>query len=157
MGMRQELESEAIEALRDTLHQISAIKSTELKVESHGHRNARVIIAGVEIHGHPRVLLCKVASNCESPNLQQALAGLKRLRSRFRGKAVPVLIAPVLSEDAQALCRESKTGFIDFEGNARLDMDEVFLVMHSMPHAQKIPSQAEPLPTSETARFAHVA
>jgi hypothetical protein len=155
--MRKYLEAEALEALRETLERVSAIKSTELKVESHGKRGAKTIVARVDIYGHPHRLVCKVADICASAQVKQTLVGMKKLHSRLNKEAIPVLIAPVLSKEAQALCRESKTGFIDFHGNARLDLDEVFLVMHSMPHTHRIPSQAEPLPTSETARFAHVA
>ena len=155
--MRKDREAEAIRALRETLGQVSAIKLTELNVESYGPRDGKVIIARVEICGHPHVLLCKMASTCESAHLQRAFVELTRLHAEFGGTAIPVLIAPVVSEEAQALCRESNTGFLDFEGNARLYLDEVFIVMHSMPHIKRIPSRAEPLPTSETARFANVA
>jgi len=155
--MRKDLEAEAMGALRETLRQISAIKSTELKVESHGKRGGKVIIARVEIYGHPHVLLCKLASTDESTHLQRAFVELRKLHSQFGVAAIPVLIAPFLSEEAQALCRASNTGFLDLEGNARLYLDEVFIVMHSRPHPQRIPPQAEPLPTSETARFAEVA
>jgi hypothetical protein len=143
--------------LRDTLERVSAIKSTELRVESHGKRGAMAIVASVEVYGHPHRLLCKVADNCESTKVKQTLMGMRKLYSGLNGETIPVLIAPVVSEEAQALCRKSNTGFIDFHGNARLDLDEVFLVMHSMNPSHKIPSQAETLPTSETARFAHVA
>jgi hypothetical protein len=82
---------------------------------------------------------------------------LKKLQARFPGATTPVLIAPELSEEAQALCRDSNTGFLDLEGNARLYLDEVFIVKRSLPHRKTLPPQAETLPTSETARFAHIA
>jgi hypothetical protein len=37
------------------------------------------------------------------------------------------LIAPYLSPESQALCREQGVGFLDFEGNARLVFDGVFV------------------------------
>ena len=49
------------------------------------------------------------------------------------GDTMPVLIAPYLSPEAQALCNESKTGFIDLEGNVRLALGEVFIVKRTMP------------------------
>lgn len=156
--MKRHLETEAIEALRELLKQISVIKLKEVKVESLGRRTDRAIIARVEIYGHEHVLVCKVAPNCDTVHLQRAFLDLRKLHSRFPGKTTPVLIAPVISsEEAQALCRESNTGFLDLEGNARLYLDEVFIVKRSLPHHKQIPPPAEPLHTSETARFADVA
>ena len=53
--------------------------------------------------------------------------------------ATPLLIAPYLSEDAQKICREQGIGFLDFEGNARLAFNSVFVerVMERKPVAAK--------------------
>ena len=97
---------------------------------------------------------CPIATwlNCNGRSCE-----LRKLHARFPGETTPVLIAPELSEEAQALCRESNTGFLDFEGNARLYLDEVFIVKRSLTHHKTLPPPAEPLPTSETARFAEIA
>ena len=57
--MKRRLENEAIEALRQTLRQISVVKIKEIKVESHRDRGDRTIIAHVEIYGHAHRLVCK--------------------------------------------------------------------------------------------------
>jgi hypothetical protein len=61
-----------------------------------------------------------------------------------------------MSEEAQTLCRNNDVGFLDLDGNARLYLDEVFIVKRSLPQ-KTIPPPAEILPTSETAHFAQVA
>jgi hypothetical protein len=152
--MKRYLENEAVEALRQTLGQISVVKTKEIKVESQRHKT---IIAHVEIYGHAHRLVCKVVRNCNPAELQQTFLELRRLHAQFPGGTTPVLIAPELSEEAQTLCRESNTGFLDLEGNARLYLDEVFIVKRSLTHHKKLPPPAEPLPTSETARFAEIA
>jgi hypothetical protein len=154
--MKRRLETAAAEALRDTLSQISVIKVKQINVEQHG-RVDKALIARVEIYGHPHVMVCKLAGDCSSAHLQRSFLELKKLQARFPGATTPVLIAPELSEEAQALCRDSNTGFLDLEGNARLYLDEVFIVKRSLPHRKTLPPQAETLPTSETARFAHIA
>lgn len=152
--MKRHLEYEAIEALRQTLGQISVVKTKEIKVESHRHRT---IIAHVEIYGHAHRLVCKVVQSCNPTELQRTFLELRELHAQFPGETTPVLIAPELSEEAQSLCRESNTGFLDLEGNARLYLDEVFIVKRSLTYHKKLPPQAETLPTSETARFAEIA
>jgi hypothetical protein len=45
----------------------------------------------------------------------------------IRQDATPVFIAPYLTLEAQALCREQAVGFLDFEGNALLVFDGIFI------------------------------
>lgn len=154
--MKSHLESDAAVALRDTLSQISVIRVKEIHVEPYG-RTDKTLIARVDISGHAHVLVCKVAGDCTPAHLHRTYAELRKLIARFPGATTPVLIAPALSDEARAMCSESNTGFLDLEGNARLYLDEVFIVKRSLPHHDRLPSPAETLPTSETARFAQVA
>lgn len=154
--MRRCLEDEAAEALRNTLSQLSVIKVKAIDVEPFG-RGDKAVVAHIDICGHSHVVVCKVAGNCDAVHLQQRFFELKKLMTRFPGATTPVLIAPTLSDEARALCSDVKAGFLDLEGNARLYLDDVFIVKSSLPHSKKLPSRAEPLPTSETAHFAQVA
>ena len=43
------------------------------------------------------------------------------------GDTTPVLIAPRVSAALQKLCREIKAGMIDLQGNARLEIGELFI------------------------------
>lgn len=155
--MRKHIESEAIEALRDTLRQISVIKVKEISVDARKNRGDKTILGHIEIYGHAHLLACKVVKNCEPSCVKRAVHELARLRNQRGVIVMPILIAPVISDEAQAVCRESNMGFLDFAGNACLYLDEVFIVKRSLPHRKGLPSQAEKLPTSETAHFAQVA
>lgn len=154
--MGKHLESDAIEALRETLRQISVIKVKDICLDCPG-RGDKTILGHIEIYNHSHLLACKVVKSCEGIPLKRAVRKLGGVQKR-RGVVVnPILIAPKISEEAQALCRENDIGFLDLDGNARLYLDEVFIVKRSLPHKNKIPPQAESLPTSETAHFAQVA
>ena len=157
MHTKRQLENEAIEALRQTLGQISVVKTREIRVESHRHRGESTIIAHVDIYGHAHRLVCKLVSDYSPIGLQQTFMELRKLHAQFPGETTPVLIAPFLTEEAQTLCKDSNTGFLDLEGNARLYLDEVFIVKRSLTHHKGLPPPAETLPTSETARFAGIA
>jgi hypothetical protein len=156
-SMQKHLESEAMEALRDTLRQVSVIKVKEISVDQRDHRSDRTIFGHIEIYGHAHLLACKVVNNCQPECLKRAVEDLQGLKRKFGVVVMPVLIAPVVSDEAQTVCRESGTGFLDLAGNARLYLDEVFIVKRCLPHRKELPSQAEPVPTSETAHFAQVA
>jgi hypothetical protein len=154
--MSKNLEMQAVEELKATLQQISVIKVKEIRIEPHGRRSEKDIIASVEIYGHGHVMVCRVTENANPHRVRRILQEMRAAFKGVQGKA-PVLIAPSLSAELQALCREDDIGFLDLEGNARLYLNEVFIVKRSLPHRQQLPPPAEPLPTSETARFAHSA
>lgn len=155
--MRRHIESEAIEALRDTLRQVSVIKVKEISIHPRGNRGDKTILGQIEIYGHAHLLACKVVKSCDPLCVKRALHELAGVQKERGVVVLPVLIAPVISDEAQTICRECNAGFLDLAGNARLYMDEVFIVKKCLPHHKELPSQAEQLPTSETAHFAQVA
>jgi hypothetical protein len=157
ISMKRRLENEAIGALRQTLGQISVVKIKEIRVEANRDRSDRTIIADVEVYGHAHRLVCKLVCSYSFTELQHTFMELQRLHAQFPGETTPVLIAPVLTEEAQTLCRDSNTGFLDLEGNARLYLDEVFIVKRSLRHHKTLPPSAEIVPTSEAARYAEIA
>lgn len=154
--MRKHLEGEAIEALRETLGQISVIKVKDLSVDHRGHRAEKTIIGYIEIYRHAHLLACKAVSSCEAQHIKRAIRELQQIQKERGVVVMPILIAPTISDQAQALCRENNIGFLDLEGNARLYLDEVFIVKRSL-HHKATPPRAEKSPTSETTHFAQVA
>ncbi len=153
--MRKHLESDAIQALRETLRQISVIKVKDISLDRERHRE-KTILGHIEIYNHAHLLACKVVDTCEVQPLKRAVRELEGIQ-KHRGVVVnPILIAPTMSDAAQTLCRENNIGFLDLDGNARLYLDEVFIVKRSLHHKKDSP-KAESLPTSETAHFAQVA
>ena len=154
--MRRHLDTQAIEALRETLRQISVIKVKQICVDRHAHRGEKTILGYIEIYGHAHLLACKMVCDCDLPHLKRAVRELQQIEKERGVVVMPILIAPSMSEEAQALCHENNIGFLDIEGNARLYLDEVFIVKRSL-HHKTIPPTAETLPSSETAHLAHVA
>jgi hypothetical protein len=156
-SMKKYLEAQAIEALRAMLHEVSGIKLKEIRTMAPRHSAGANFIANIDIFGHSRVLACKVKESSRPVRVKQALKDLLKHVNDDPRDMTPILIAPTLSAEAQAQCRESNAGFLDLAGNARLVLNEVFIAKRSMPHREQLPPSAESLPTSETARFAEVA
>jgi len=125
--------SRAAEALMSVLHQVSQIKLKGIDLES-PRPDLRVdILAHIDVHGQSRTLICKVRASGHPDHVRMALEEFQVDASRFDGNATRVVIAPHLSEKSKALCRESKAGFLDLEGNARLELGEVFIGKRSWP------------------------
>jgi hypothetical protein len=128
-----EFEARAADALRALLARFSAIRLIELKHESRPGRGFAAITARISINGHSHTLACEAGPNGKPARLRAVLRQLETGAAHLAAHAIPVVIAPYLSPESQALCKESKTGFLDFEGNARLTVGDFFIVMRSLP------------------------
>jgi hypothetical protein len=117
-----DLELRAIEALRALLGQVSVIKLKEIRREPHGPMLARV-----DVLGHSHTLACDIEPNDQPDTLRAHLRELHDGTRQYDGAATPVLIAPYLSPEAQAVCKECDAGFLDLQGNARLALGEFFI------------------------------
>jgi len=127
-----ELEVRAAEALKALLEQVSAVKLKEMKREPPARGRAAEILALIDIYGHSHTLACEVNPDTSPSKVRASLRKLQDCAAHLAGGATPVLIAPYLSPEAQALCKESHAGFLDLEGNARLSMGEVFIGKRSL-------------------------
>jgi len=117
----------AEEALRSLLSTVSTIKLKEISHQTWQDRSKVRFIAHVDVFGHARQLACEVRSSSRPVNLRKTLNELRRSAEQFSADAAPVLIAPSLAPEAQAICKECSTGFLDLEGNARIAVGEVFI------------------------------
>ena len=134
----KELESRAAGALRALIHEVPAIELQDIEVEPAPDRGVD-ILAHVNVAGRPHVLICEVKPNGQPRHVRMGVLQLRNYIAHFAGDATPILIAPYLSPQAQALCREHEVGFLDLEGNARLVFDGVFIerLVSSKPPAEK--------------------
>jgi hypothetical protein len=138
--VNSELELRAPEALRSLLGQVSVIKLLDIRSDAKG-----AVLAHVDVLGHSHTLACEVRASARPENLRSELSRLLHDTAHHNGTVIPVLIAPYLSPEAQAVCKESHAGFLDLEGNARLAVGEVFIgkraftprasVASAVPHA----------------------
>jgi hypothetical protein len=128
-----ELEVRAFDALRALLGRVSGVRLTEIKRVPQRRSQAVRIVAQVDVFGHRHTLACGVKAPENSRQLRATLRDLHQTACDFAGVATPLLIAPYLSPDAQALCKQSRAAFLDLEGNACLFLGEAFIMMRSLP------------------------
>ena len=121
------LEHQATQALRLLLEQVPAISLYDVGHEEFESDHEVDIVAHLDVSGRRHALFCEVKSNGQPRHVRTALLQLRNYMAHHAQDATPVFIAPYLSPDAQALCREQDVGFLDLEGNARLVFDSVFI------------------------------
>jgi hypothetical protein len=121
------VETKAIQALRDLLSEIPSIRLDAIELAAASPNSEVDIIARLASGDRSMTLICEVKSNGQPRNVRSALFQLQRHIAHSSGDAVPVFIAPYLSPQAQAICKESNVAFMDFVGNARLVFDHVFI------------------------------
>jgi hypothetical protein len=137
-----ELEVRAAAALMALLEQVSAIKLKEMKREPLARGRASEFVVHIDVFGHSHTLACEVNPDSRPYKVRASLKKLQDCAAHLAGEATPVLIAPYLSPEAQALCKESHAGFLDLEGNARLSLGEVFIGKRSLHQHPAAPSVA---------------
>jgi len=123
----KELEDRAAGALRELVAEVPAVRLENVEVDPNASDRGVDILARLNVHDRPHMLVCEVKSNGQPRNVRAALLQLRNYVAQLGSDAVPMFIAPYLSPEAQALCKENNVAFLDLVGNARLAFDNVFI------------------------------
>jgi len=124
-----EMEARAALALGDLLHQVSSIKTRDIKFQP--VRRKSDILADIDVLGRRHKLVCNVADG-QPDDVKRALQKLRTSADGKKDDATPVLIASHLSPQDREMCLRNHVGFVDLQGNARLTVDEVFIGKRSV-------------------------
>ena len=154
IATKQELRIKAAEALRAVLAEISAVKVREIGHNPLGAGAADGFRANVEIYGRPHTLACEVVPDAQAARVRGALDRLSNSIAGSDASATPVVIAPHLSAEAQAICTDNGAGFLDLDGNARLWAGEIFILKRTIPVAARR-NVAEERPAHAAIHVAH--
>jgi hypothetical protein len=127
---RIDTQRRAAEALRLVLSEVSTIKLKEIRHDSAASKTG--FLAYVDIFGECHTLACEVKQHGRPAELHSVLDELRDSAARLNADATPVLIAPYLAPDAQAICNQRSVAFVDLEGNARISLGEVFVTKRTM-------------------------
>jgi hypothetical protein len=138
-GSVKELEAQAASALGKAIAEVPAIRVENIEIEPASSDRGVDIIAHINFADKPRILVCEVKQSGQPRHVRAGLLQLRDYVARLGKSAVPIFIAPYLSPEAQALCKESNVGFLDLAGNARLVFDSVFIekLVSSTPPAER--------------------
>jgi hypothetical protein len=126
MQMHGRIESKrmrAMEALKAILSNVSGVKLVDFESQWDEHE----IIAFIQVYGRKRTLACMVVPNDEPRQLHQSLISLCDRAMHHAMNATPVLIAPRFTAELLTLCRDTGVGLLDFEGNARIELEDLFI------------------------------
>src|SRR6185437_10828354 len=116
----KELEDRAAGALRELVAEVPAVRLANVEIEPDARDRGADILARLNVSYRSHLLVCEVKSNGQPRNVRAALLQLRNYVAHVGSDAVPMFIAPYLSPEAQALCKENNVAFLDLVGNARL-------------------------------------
>ena len=133
------LEHQAAERLKQLLGQVPSIKLDDVRPEAFSSDCGPDFRVPLRAFGRSRTLVCELSANGQPRHVRNGLFNLRNSIANKRGNLVPVFVAPYLSTDSQALCREHEVGFFDLHGNAFISFDGIYIerIVDSAPPAEK--------------------
>jgi len=123
----KEFEACAAAALESILKEIPIVAVESVELQPSIGRQQMDVLVRLTAAGRPHLLACEVKSSGQPRYVREGLLQLRNYLDHSDMKATPVFIAPYLSPEARMICRENKTGFVDLQGNVRLEFDGVFI------------------------------
>jgi hypothetical protein len=121
------LESQAAQALSSLLSEIPAVEIRDVALEPAGPDRGADIVVTMDVSGRRHRIVCEFKSSGQPRHVRMGLLQLRNFLAHHHRGALPVVAAPYLSEEARAICRDEKVGYLDLQGNARLVFDGVFI------------------------------
>ena len=121
------LEREGARELERLLKRIPRLKLKSLKTGPIGKDPGYDIYIRLEHDGTQQILIAEVKANGQPRYAREAIPRLKILAQRTDPPAIPIFIAPFLTESTRELCTHEGVSYMDLEGNARLFFDSVYL------------------------------
>jgi hypothetical protein len=134
----KEAEKRGAAELERLLKRIPKIKLKTLKIGMMSKDPGFDIQVRIELDGIQHTLIAEVKTSGQPRYAREAILRLKAIAARSTPPAVPVFIAPFLSESTRDLCFQQGISYLDFEGNARMAFDSVYLEIAS-PHKPSTP------------------
>jgi len=136
------LGARAAQALRALLGSSSSVKLLDINLGRPGAEGEIDMLAHIGVLGHQKLLACKVSPGGELRHIAAALDELRCDSPNRISDATPVLVAPSLSARARQLCTRCCTSYLDFHGDGRLDLGEMFIRRRSLTHSRTSPISA---------------
>lgn len=134
----KEIEERGAAELERLLKRIPRIKLKSLKIGTMQKDQGFDVLVRVELDKKQHTLIAEAKSSGQPRYAREAILRLKSVVAHFNPPAVPVFIAPFLTESTRDLCFQQGVSCLDFEGNARMAFDSVYLEIAS-PHRPSSP------------------
>ena len=147
----KEIEERGAAELERLLKRIPRTKLKSLKMGPMQNNPGFDVQVRMELDGKQHTLIAEVKSSGQPRYAREAILRLKSLAARSNPPAIPVFIAPFLTESTRDLCFQQGVSCLDFEGNARMAFDSVYLEL-SKPPSTVIPAARVPLTLQRAAR-----
>ncbi len=123
----KEFEQKAADALESILKEIPIVALQSVEVAPFVGRDQVDVLVRLTAANRPHLLVCEVKSSGQPRYVRDGLLQLRNYFEQSDLQATPVFIAPYLSPAARMICRENRVGFVDLQGNVRLEFDGVFI------------------------------
>ena len=124
----REIEEQAAKALRSLFERSPEIELGEVVFEPPiGRRHPVDILASISAFGRRHNIACEVRSNGQPRHVHNAILYIRDYVASLDFDATPMVISPFLSKQSRALCVDYRVGYLDFHGNAYLQVPGILI------------------------------
>ena len=149
-----ETEEQAANVLRSLLERSPEIELAEIVFEpSISRRHPVDILASINAFGRQHKLACEVRRSGQPRHVRNAVLYVLDYVASLDFDATPMLISPFLSKQSRALCLDYGVGYLDFHGNAFLQVPGI-LIDISVP--EEPPAERRDLKSLFRPKAAHI-
>ena len=123
-----EIEEQGAEALRSLFERSPEIELGEIVFEPPiSQRHPVDILASIRAFGRQHKLACEVRRNGQPRHVRDAILYVRDYVASLGFDATPMVISPFLSRQSRALCVDYGVGYLDFHGNAFLQVPGILI------------------------------
>ncbi|MEQ1517961.1 MAG: type IV toxin-antitoxin system AbiEi family antitoxin [Usitatibacteraceae bacterium] len=121
-------ERQAAKILQSLFEEIPQIEVDRFEREAQLKSGARFdIVAELSYAGTPAKFVVEVKGNGQPRVVREAALQLKRLLRDQNDEAIPLVMAPYLSEQAREVCKEEGVAYADFVGNTHIVFGSIYI------------------------------
>lgn len=122
------VERQAARVLEGLLREIPALELGHIEREATSNSDHRFdILAEASCGGKPLRIVVEVKRNGQPRVMRDAARQLQHYVANQNFRSVPIVMAPYLSEQAREACKDEGVGYVDFQGNAHIAFDTIYI------------------------------
>jgi hypothetical protein len=128
----QEFKNKAQEALLECLTEVPFLTVKERITQAPESERPDILML-LKVDDQEQILLIEMKNNGQPRYARQVVNQILRYQDRYP-KAYGIFMAPYISPQSEAICREANVGFVDLAGNCHISFQTIYIYQTGKPN-----------------------